>query len=191
MSKRITTYFGVPTPPWPEKKMGAGSFTIWFLIKGRVPSKKNNQQAVTRRDEAMKYLDELFANKGAITKAEAVAAVKKVSAKMRGNDRYKLFLEEQAPEMQKQMQFWVERYGPKGLVFPISGAVMNIRFYFAETHRQDSVNKQQSVQDLLKDCHIILDDDYTVINPITSAGQCFSGEIRDNLTFVSLTFRLQ
>lgn len=191
MSKRVTTYFGIPTPPWPEKKIGAGSYTIWFVIKGRVPSKKNNQQAVARRDEAIKFLNGLFATKGTITKAEAIAAVNKVSGKMRGNDRYKRFLEEQSPELAKQRDFWLERYGPKGLIFPISGASMNIRFYFAEAHRQDSVNKQQSVQDLLKDCHIIHDDDYTVINPITAAGAYFGDELRDNLTYVSLTFRLK
>lgn len=189
MTKR--KYFGVSLPAWRNKKVGSGAFTIWFVISGRVPSKKNSQQAVTRRKEAYTFLHQLFKEKKTITKSEAIAAVRKVSAKMRGNDLYKTFFEEQTPVIEKQRQFWLERYGPKGLIFPISQASMNIRFYFAQKHRQDSVNKQQSIQDLLKDCNIIFDDDYTCINPIMADGDCFQGEISDTITFVSLTFRLR
>lgn len=190
--KRFQTYFGIPFPPWREKKIrtGTNTYTIWFALKGRVPSKKNNQQAVTRRNEAADYLNDLFAKSDTINKAQAFTAIKKVSAKMRGNDQYKAFLEEQSPFLEEQQRYWQKKLADKGLIFPISEAALSIRFYFAQKYRQDSVNKQQSIQDILKDCRIILDDDYTVTDPTTSAGRCYAGEIKENLTYIRITFSL-
>lgn len=191
-AKRFQTYFGIPFPPWKENKPGPSgdSYTIWFVIKGRVPSKKNNQQAVTRRKEAVDYLSDLFKHTATINKAQAFTAIKKVSAKMRGNDQYRAFLEEHSASLKDQRKYWQDRLGPKGLIFPLSKASLSIRFYFAQRYRQDSVNKQQSVQDILKDCHIIFDDDYTVIDPITATARCYKDEIKDNLTYITLTFKL-
>lgn len=190
MGQRIQTYFGVPFPPWPEEKIVSGSHSIFFAIKGRIPSKKNNQQAVTRRKEAYAWVDEFFRTGQSMNKDQVKQAIRKVTAKMRGNDMYKQFLLDQTPTIEQQRQYWLEKLGPKGLIFPLSKASLRIRFYFAQRYRQDSGNKQQSVQDLLKDCHVIFDDDYTVIDPITVAGRCFAEEIRDNLTYVNLTFKL-
>lgn len=185
------SWFGIALPPWRNKKIGAGAVTIRFVIKGRVPSKKNNQQAIAVRKEAYEYINDLFKDGvTAVTKPQVIAAVKKVHAKMRGNDQYKEFLEAQRPIIEAQRQVWVERLQDKGLIFPLSSASLNIRFYFSQRYRQDSVNKQQSIQDLLKDCYIIQDDDYTCINPITAEADCYYEEIKENLTFVSLSFRL-
>lgn len=191
LAKRFQTYFGVAFPPWREPKLGAGAVTIRFAIKGTVPSKKNNQQAIAVRRDAVKFINELFVRKKSMTRKEALQALGKVRAKMRGNDQYRAFLEKQRPAIEAQRQYWLERLQAKGLTFPIPVATMNVRFYFAQRYRQDSVNKQQSIQDLLKDCCIISDDDYTNLNPITAAGDCYKDEIRDNLTFVSLTFQLK
>jgi hypothetical protein len=49
MAKRFATYFGVPIPPFKEEKLGAGSIAIRFVITGKIPSKKNNQQSVAVR----------------------------------------------------------------------------------------------------------------------------------------------
>lgn len=188
---RFLTFFGVPVPPWRDRKIGAGAITIKFVVTGKVPSKKNNQQAVTRRKEAAAFLNELFAHRDTITKAEAFAAIKKVSAKMRGNDQYKAFLEEQRPVIEAQRTTWMERLGDKGLIFPISRAAVSIRFYFAQKYRQDSLNKQQSIHDLLKDCKIIVDDDYTCVNPVTADADCFAEDLTENIVVISLTFKLK
>ena len=50
--KRFISYFGVPIPPFKEEKLGAGSITIRFVLTGKVPSKKNNQQAIAVRKHA-------------------------------------------------------------------------------------------------------------------------------------------
>lgn len=188
VKQRSLSYHGIPIPPWRDRKIGAGPCTLRFVIKGYVPSKKNNQQAICRRKEAKAFLNDI--KSGTITKDQAFQAIKLVTAKMRGNSRYIKFLDDQKPAIDLQRQYWLERFESKGLIFPISKAVLNIRFYFAQKYRQDSVNKQQSVQDLLKDCHIIFDDDYTCINPITADADCFAGDITENLVVVSLTFKL-
>ncbi len=191
MAKHFKTWFGVPIPPWRNKKMGSGQCTIRFVIHGRVPSKKNNQQAICRRKEALEFLDSI---KGPVSLAAAKKAVRMVTAKMRGNDKYLKFIEDQRPAIEKQRAFWIERLGDKGLVFPLRKAKLGIRFYFAERYRQDAVNKQQSVQDLLKDLKIIADDDYKCLNaygPIDADADCFADEIRENITLVVLSFRLR
>ena len=51
MKKRFQTYFGVPIPPFKEDKLGAGTTTIRFILTGKMPSKKNNQQAETAHQQ--------------------------------------------------------------------------------------------------------------------------------------------
>jgi hypothetical protein len=190
MAKRFFTYFGISFPPWRKKKIGAGALTIRFAVKGRVPSKKNHQQAVAVRKDAYQFIKDIFRQKGSISQEECMQAIKKVHAKMRSNQEYNDFLAAQKPYIEAQRNVWLKRLQDKGLTFPIPRAAMNVRFYFAQQYRQDSVNKQQSIQDLLKDCLIITDDDYTCLNPITCEADCFYGEISANLTFVSLTFKI-
>jgi hypothetical protein len=191
LAKRFQTYFGIPLPPWRKKPLGAGAVTIRFVIQGTIPSKKNNQQAICVRKDAYKLIKELASQQnGHITKSQAFGAIKKVYGKMRGNEAYNAFLKQQKPLLQAQAQVWSQRLQAKGLIFPLTAASMNLRFYFAHRYRQDSVNKQQAVQDLLKDCQIIADDDYTVLNPITAEADCYYEEITENLCFISLTFRL-
>lgn len=192
MAKRFLTLFGVPIPPWRDQDGAywSGATTIKFVIKGYIPSKKNNQQAVSRRREAVEFLKELFKKNTTINKAQAFEAIKKVTAKMRGNSRYVQFLEDQKAEMERQRKYWLSRLESKGLTFPVSKAMVNIRFYFAQKYRQDSLNKQQSVQDLLKDTKIIFDDDYLCINPIKGDADCFSGEITQNIVVISITVKL-
>lgn len=185
--QRALSYHGIPIPPWRERKLGSGAITIRFVIKGRVPSKKNQQQAITRRKEAVEYLNTLTFP---INRDEVMKALKLVTAKMRGNEKYKKFLIAQKPAMELQREYWLQRLEKKGLVFPIPNAVVNIRFYFAQKYRQDSLNKQQSVHDLLKDSLIIFDDDYTCVNPVTADADCFADEITENLVVVSLTFKI-
>jgi len=187
MAKQFKTWFGIPVPPWRDRKLGSGQCTIRFVIKGPIPSKKNSQQAISRRKEALEFLDNL---KRPPTMEEAKRAVRMVTAKMMANVRYMKFLEDQRPAIEKQREFWMKQLGEKGLIFPIQKASMSIRFYFAHRHRQDSVNKQQSVQDLLKDLKVIVDDDYTCLNPIMLDADCYHEEILSNIVVVTLSFRL-
>lgn len=185
---RYQTYFGVPIPPFKEQKLGAGSTTIRFVLTGKVPSKKNHQQSVAVRKQAYQFLHEL--KSPTITKAQAIKAVRLVHSKVRPNTEYTDYVALQKPVLQSQALWWSNRLQSKGLIFPISQATLSLRFYFHTKHIQDTLNKQQSIQDLLIAANIITNDDYKTINPIHSASHCYHEEILDTITFISLSFRL-
>ena len=190
MSLRFQTYFGVSIPPWKEKKLGAGSTTIRFILTGKVPSKKNNQMAVAVRKPARNWLKREQATKGHITLADAIKAVNMVRAKVRGNQQYIDFVEKVKPIIHAQMLEWSDRLREKGLIFPLSSATMSLRLYFKDRYVSDTVNKQQTIQDLLQACGVICNDDYNTINPIHSASACYYEELIHNIAFISLSFRL-
>lgn len=187
---RHKTYFGVTMPPWKEEKLGAGAMTIRFVIKGRVVSKKNHQQAVSRRKEAKNFLYDRLRQAGSVTMQDALAAVDMVQAKMIGNTEYRDFLKEFKPVIQEQMKVWEDRLGSKGVRFPLHKAVLSLRFYFADRYITDTVNKQQSIQDLLVDCGVVSNDDYRVLNPITGESRSYFNEIKENICFISLSFKV-
>ena len=190
MSKRFQTYFGVPIPPFKEEKLGAGSTTIRFVVTGKVPSKKNSQQSVAIRQKARDYLKGLNAKKGHITYDDAQKAIGMCYSKMRGNAEYIHFVKKTKPVIQEQMLEWSNRLKEKGLIFPLSKATLSLRFYFNNRYVTDTVNKQQTIQDLLVESGVIADDDYDSLNPIHSASACYVDELIHSISFISLSFRL-
>lgn len=186
---RFQTYFGVPIPPWKGEKLGSGHCTIRFVITGPIVSKKNNLSAHTFSKEAKQYIASKQVN-GVVTAEMAIEAVRMVKAKIVGSKRYAAFLKEQRPKIEAQMAFWMERLGEKGLKFPLPAAAMNLRLYLKGRHVTDTVNKQQTIQDMLVHFGVIRNDDYASLNPIASAAECYSGRIVENIAFVSLSFRL-
>ena len=170
-------------------KIGAGSTTIRFVLTGKSPSKKNNQQAVTVRRIARKWAYDT-AKQRPPTWADVHKAISMCSSKMRGNAAYKEWVEKMKPVLHKQSSVWAERLSSKGLIFPIPKATLSLRLYFKDRYITDTVNKQQSIQDLLVDAGIIKNDDYRSLNPIHSESACFYEEIIQDITFISLSFRL-
>jgi|SRR6185503_15149330 len=191
MAKRFQTYFGIPIPPFKEKKLGAGSTSIRFVIAGTIPSKKNNQQAVSIRSDAKSFIFGVNKKKkGKITIEDAVKAINMVKSKMRGNDEYRDFVNKFKPIIQAQRDEWKARLKDKGLKFPLLSASMTLRLYFKDKYVTDTVNKQQTIQDLLIECGVIANDDYKSLNPIHSASACYFDELIYNIAFISLTFKL-
>ena len=189
MKKRFQTYFGVPIPPFKEEKLGAGSITIRFVLSDKVPSKKNNQQAVAVRKHARAWaLSE--SKKRQPTWKDVHKAISMVFAKVRANIEYNSFLEKTRPIIHKQSSFWSEQLAHKGLIFPIPKATLSLRLYFKDRYISDTVNKQQTIQDLLVHCGIIANDDYKSLNPIHSASACYYDEIIHDIAFISISFKL-
>jgi hypothetical protein len=188
---RFQTYFGVPVPPWKEELLGAGAATIRFVVLGSIPSKKNNQMAVTVKKNARAWIRRQSKDGKIVTLNDALYAIDLCHSKMRGNAKYAAFLEEQKPLILQQAAGWSERLSHKGLVFPIQRATMNLRLYFSKRYVTDTVNKQQSIQDLLVDCGILANDDYRTLNPISSASACYVDEIVNDIAFISLSFKLK
>lgn len=189
MAKRFQTYFGIPIPPFKEEKLGAGSTTIRFILTGNTPSKKNNEQAVTVRRHARKWAYEQ-AKLRQPTWEDVHQAISMCKSKMRPNAAYLEYLEKVRPILHEQSSFWANRLRHKGLIFPLKKSTLTLRMYFKGQYITDTVNKQQTIQDLLKECSIISDDDYRSLNPINSASACYFEELIYDIAFISLSFKL-
>lgn len=190
-TKRHKTYFGVPIPGFKEEKMGAGAITIRFVLTGKVPSKKNERQSVAVRKEARDYLKKLQKQGVPITWQIAQRAISKCYSKVRPNKEYKEYLELVKPILHEQSAYYRERLGHKGLVFPLQKAALSLQFYFNNRYITDTVNKQQTIQDVLVDAQIVANDDYNTLNPVTGASACYVDELIHNIAFIQLTFRLE
>lgn len=188
--KRFKTYFGVPIPPFKQEKLGAGSITIRFVVTDKVPSKKNNQQAIAVRKFARDWAKRQSKIQPIPTWNDVHKAIGMVKSKMRGNVPYLQFIEKIKPNIIAQMQFWSFRLKDKGLIFPISKSSMSLQFYFKDRYITDTVNKQQTIQDLLVHCGVIANDDYKSLNPIHSASASYYEEIIYDISFVSISFKL-
>lgn len=189
-AKRFQTYFGIPIPPFKDEKLGAGSITIRFVLTGNIISKKNNEQAIAVRQPARKFLYGQKEKNGIITMDDALKAINMVRGKIRGNAQYKKFLDKMRPVITSQMQEWAKRLSYKGLIFPLPKSALNIRLYIKDRYRRDTVNAHQTIQDMLKDCHVIEDDDDSHINPYFAASARYYEELVHNIAFISLSFRL-
>ena len=187
--KRFVTYFGVAIPPFKEEKLGAGSTTIRFVLKGNVISKKNNNQAIAMR----KYPhDWAFAQEKLrpATWTDVHRAINMVKGKMIGNTQYKDFLQKMKPVVQEQMGEWIDRLGEKGLIFPLDKSTVSIRLYIKDRYRRDTLNAAQTILDLLVDAKVIADDDDLHINPIHAASARYFQELVHNIAFISISFKL-
>ena len=189
MSKRFQTYFGIPIPPFKEKKLGAGSTTIRFVITGNVISKKNNNQAIAVRKYAHQWAYQQEKLRPA-TWADVHKAVNMVKGKMTGNFAYKEFLTKMKPVIITQMQEWSTRLSGKGLIFPIEKSTISLRLYIKDKYRRDTWNAGQTITDLLVDCGVIVDDDDSHLDPLHAASARYYEELIYNIAFISLSFKL-
>lgn len=190
MAKRFQTWLGVPIPPWKGEKLGRGNITIRFVLTGKIPSKKNNQQAVAVRKHARAWANEQAKSRQVPAWSDVHKAIGMVFAKMRANKDYMDFLEKVKPVLQAQSGYWASRLFYKGLIFPLSKSTMTLKLHFKDRYVTDTVNKQQTIQDILQDCGIITNDDYKTLNPIHSESACYYEEIIHDIAFITLSFRL-
>ena len=179
------TFFGITPPVWVEDGPGIGPCTITFVLEGRIISKKNNEMAVVGKKDARRWF---AAQKGAkMTPEQAFeAALSHAKAVFVGNKEYAGCQKKFLPVLAEQKKVWEERLAKKGIKFPLNKAAMSLRFYFNSRAITDTVNKQQTIQDLLQDAGIIANDNYRVLNPITAASGCYKDKIKDNITVIRL-----
>ena len=189
MAKRFLTYFKTALPPWKKENFGAGATTIRFVLTGKVISKKNNQQAVAMRSHAKKFLFTKNVG-GMVSISDALKAVNMVKGKMRGNAQYLEFLKKQKPVIIAQMQEWSKRLSEKGLIFPLPKCTVSIRLYIKDRYRRDTLNAMQTISDLLVDSGVLIDDDDLHLNPVFGESAKYYEEIVQNISFISISFRL-
>lgn len=190
-NKRFQTYFGIPIPPFKEPKFGSHSTTIRFVITGNIPSKKNNQQAVTVRRDAVDWVKKQKELGIQPSWEDVYKAIGMVYSKVHPNRKYMAFVERVRPSLIEQMQFWSSRLADKGLTFPIDQASMTLKLHFKNRYVTDTANKQQSIQDVLVDCGVIANDDYKSLNPIISKSAEYYEEIIYDIAYIALTVNLR
>lgn len=184
-SYQIRTYFGTPIPPFNEDtiSMGSGAITLRFVVTGKIPSKKNSQQVKLIYDKAQAFLR----GSNIISIKQAYAALYKVYVRWIGNPEYKVFLDANKANMLEQMMYYTESFKDKGLIFPITRCSMQVKFYFKDLYNTDLSNKAETIQDLLVACHILADDNYKILNPVTYMGKSFKDEIVKTIALISIT----
>ena len=157
-AKRFSTYFKTPIPPFKLVKMGSGTTTIRFVLKGSIPSLKNGRNAVVARKEALTYIKDKTANGLVPYKDVQYAISKLIYGKVTPNEKYRDWAKEQMPTILEQRDYWFKRLESKGLVFPLFKCTMSVRFYFNNHYKIDIISKQESLQDLLVAAKVIEDD---------------------------------
>lgn len=191
MRKRTQRWFGTRIPEWRGEKYGSGATTIRFVLTGKIISKKNNNQAFAIRKPAINFLQQTYNETGIITLKDAIKAVNMVKGKLIGNTEYKKFLQRCKPIIQAQSSEWSKRLCDKGLMFPLKKSTLSLRLYFKDAYVTDSANKLQTIQDLLVESGIIVDDDRKSLNPIHCESADYYKELVHNIAFISLTFILR
>lgn len=189
MAKRFQTYFGVHIPPFKEEKLGAGSIPIRFVIRGKIPSKKNNQMSVAVRKYARDWATKKQASGETPNWKDVHKAISMCKSKVRPNKEYQEWVKRMIPVIHEQSAFWAEKLKDRGVIFPLDKATLSLRLYFKDRYVTDTVNKQQSIQDLLVDACIIKNDDYRSLNPIHSASACYFEELTQDIAFITLSFK--
>lgn len=188
--KRFQTYFGVPIPPFKEDKLAPGSVTIRFILTGKMPSKKNNQMSVAVRKIARDWAKKQEKAGKQPSWRDVNKAISLCKSKVRPNAEYKEWVDRMKPILQNQSSWWVSQLEHRNLIFPLKKATMSLRLYFKDRYVTDTVNKQQSIQDLLVAAGILANDDYKTLNPIHAASATYFEELIHDIAFISLSFKL-
>ncbi len=191
MSKsQIKTFFGVAIPPFKEPNYGSGGITLRFILTGKTPSKKNNTMSVAVRKIARDWAKKQEKSGKNPSWKDVHRAISLCTSKVRPNAEYKEWVERMKPVLQDQAAYYSGKFFDKGLVFPLKKATLSLRFYFKDRYVQDTVNKQQSVQDLLIEAGIIANDDYKSLNPIHSASAEYYEEVVKDIAYITLYTKL-
>lgn len=179
--------FGTRVPIFNEKKMGTGVVTIRFVLEGRIVSKKNNETAIPDAKMAKDYLHQLNTANGGITLKDALEAFKQVGIRFVGNPEYRACVKKYVPIIQEQMAYWEPLLAKHGVKFPLQEAVLSVKLAFKDRRKTDTINKMQTIQDLMVTAGAIRDDDYTVLNPVSGYAKAFPQRLMENVSLVLLT----
>lgn len=184
---RFQRYFGIRVPIFEEKKMGTGAITIRFVLEGRIVSKKNNETAIPDAKIAKDYLYQLNRVNGGVTLKDALEALAMIKVRFVGNPQYRACVKRYVPIIQEQMEYWKPLLIEYGVKFPLQEAVFNVKLGFKDRRKTDTINKIQTIHDLLVTAGAILDDDYAVLNPVRGYSKSFPQRLMENISFISLT----
>jgi len=186
---RVQRICGIRVPIFDEPKVGTGAIRIQFVLEGHIISKKNNEAAIPDAKAAKIYLHEQNKANGGITLKDALDALSRITVRFVGHPGYRACKKKYIPIIQEQMEYWRPKLIANGLDFPLQEAVLSAKFAFKDRHKIDTINKMQTIHDLLVESGAIKDDDYTVLNPIKGFSKLFNKRLKENVCLISLTMK--
>lgn len=182
-SKRIKTYYGIPVPPWRHEPMGK-CMTFVFIMRGRIPSKKNELVGVVDRTDAFAYLNSITTP---LTKNDCITALFKTYARIKNSLVYEEW-EMSAVEVFKEQLAKNQPTAEKnGLVFPLTNAVVNVYLYWKGKYRRDNSNKSEGLHDALVKAHVLLDDSDKVMPNTSQHAKDYSEEVTESMAVIYIT----
>ena len=181
---KINSLFGVNLPPR-KKKIYKGYINMTFVLTGTLPSKKNqwvpatNFRSVRNKADKSKPVTEVLAYISEFIKCY-----------IRPNNRFKEWEERTKEILVEQAAYYSEKYKKYGILFPIKNSSVSMYCYWRENKVRDTINKLESVQDILTDSGIIVADAWQNLNPIHAESECYLDEILQDIVVITLTVQL-
>lgn len=182
---RITGLFGKNMPPRKKKKY-KGYLPMHFLLKGTVPSKKNewvpatNFRAVRNRADKSKPATEVLS-----------WISERIKCYIRPNNKFKAWEKETIQVLVEQAAHYSKKYEKYGILFPITDCSLSMYCYWASNTAKDNINKLESVQDILVDSGILSSDCWQNLNPVKVESELYSGEITENIFVITIMINLK
>lgn len=181
--KRIKTYYGIPVPPWRHTPIGK-CMTFVFIMRGRIPSKKNELVAVVDRNDAFKFLKTL---PPMITHQQATTLLFKTFGRVKNSKEYEAWEQGAIEVFQNQLAQNQATAEKNGLVFPLSKAVVNVYLYWKGKYRRDNSNKSEGLHDALVKAQVLLDDSDKVMPNTAQHAADYSEEVTDSMAVIYVT----
>lgn len=190
-SKRIKTYHGVYVPGWREDKMGK-CVNFVFVITGRIPSKKNELVAVVERKDAFAFIESYLRGKPDVlskkdAKYLATNSLFKAFGKVVNSKKYQEWEQKTVELLKNQQKLFIPAAQKHGIVFPLSRAVVNVKFYWKGKYKRDNSNKSEGIHDALVAAHILLDDSDRVMPNTSQQARDYSEEILESMAVIYIT----
>lgn len=185
-SKRIKTYHGISVPPWRHEPVGR-CMTMVFILKGRIPSKKNELVAVVDRADAFAYLKTLPAK---VDKKDCVTMLFKTFGRVKNSLEYEKWEANAIEILKEQQKVFIPAAQKHGIIFPIYRASVVTKFYWKGKYRRDNSNKSEGLHDALVKAHILLDDSDRVMPETSQGAKDYSEEVTESMAVMYITVPL-
>jgi hypothetical protein len=184
----ITTIGGYYIRPRKKKKRGTKHLTLRFALLGTVPSKKNNQIAITRLDDAIRRMNYfLQQGNGLIDRAQCQEVLDLVRSMIVPSNRFQKWHKKSLEDIKRQRDDWTRHVHARGLTWPLAGCSISVYHYWKDDRIRDNSNKLESIQDLLVDAGILVDDAWQHLSPVVTDADSYIGELRDHTTVINIT----
>ena len=182
-SKQIKTYHGIAIPPWRHEPMGR-CMTMVFIMRGRIPSKKNELVAVVERRDAFEFLKTL---PDMVKKKDCITMLFKTFARVKNSLAYEKWEAEAVDILKDQQKVFIPAAQKHGIIFPVSKAIVTTKFYWKGKYRRDNSNKSEGLHDALVKAHILLDDSDRVMPDTSQGAKDYSEEVTESMAVIYIT----